>query len=215
MSNEMPENYDSGDAIATAPKHVIEYNITDAALADLAKRHKNVDAAKDYPVAKLAATECQKLRKGLEEKRVELKADALGTVAPSMARPTESRLPLPRSRSPSGLASRLSMTLRKLQRSSGSPHSRHSSQCSGPTARTPRARRWPSCRYGRRSWPPSRSARRFFRNNARQRSAPRLRAKAACASPSDTSRPPRRKPPSWRRSARAGRAAGKAGRSAG
>lgn len=77
MSNEMPENYDSGDAIATAPKHVIEYNITDAALTDLAKRHKDVDAHKDYEVAKLAAKECQQLRKGLEDKRVELKADAL------------------------------------------------------------------------------------------------------------------------------------------
>ncbi len=77
MTNEMPENYDSGDSIATAPKHVIEYNITDAALTDLAKRHKDVDAAKDYDTAKIAAKECQQLRKGLEEKRVELKADAL------------------------------------------------------------------------------------------------------------------------------------------
>lgn len=77
MSNEMPTDYDSGDAIATAPKHVIEYNITDAALAELAEKHKDVDAHKDYDAAKLAAKECQQLRKGLEEKRVELKADAL------------------------------------------------------------------------------------------------------------------------------------------
>lgn len=75
--NEIPQDYDSGDAIVPAPKHVIEYNITDAALADLAKRHKDVDAVKDYDAAKLAAKECQQLRKGLEDKRVELKADAL------------------------------------------------------------------------------------------------------------------------------------------
>lgn len=77
MSNEIPTDYDSGDAVATAPKHVIEYNITDAALAELAERHKDVDAHKDYDTAKLAAKECQQLRKGLEEKRVELKKDAL------------------------------------------------------------------------------------------------------------------------------------------
>ncbi len=77
MSNEIPTDYDSGDAVATAPKHVIEYNITDAALAELAVRHKDVDAHKDYDTAKLAAKECQQLRKGLEEKRVELKKDAL------------------------------------------------------------------------------------------------------------------------------------------
>lgn len=77
MSKEMPQDYDGGDAIAPAPKHVIEYNITDAALAELAEKHKDVDAAKDYDTAKLAAKECQQLRKGLEDKRVELKADAL------------------------------------------------------------------------------------------------------------------------------------------
>jgi len=77
MANEIPTEYDSGDAIATTPKHVIEYNITDAALTELAEKHKDVDAHKDYDTAKLAAKECQQLRKGLEEKRVELKKDAL------------------------------------------------------------------------------------------------------------------------------------------
>lgn len=77
MSNEIPTDYDSGDAVATPTKHVIEYNITDAALTDLAERHKDVDAHKDYDTAKVAAKECQQLRKGLEEKRVELKKDAL------------------------------------------------------------------------------------------------------------------------------------------
>lgn len=77
MTNEIPTDYDSGDAVATATKHVIEYNITDAALTELAEKHKDVDAHKDYDTAKLAAKECQQLRKGLEEKRVELKKDAL------------------------------------------------------------------------------------------------------------------------------------------
>lgn len=77
MTNEIPTDYDSGDAVATPAKHVIEYNITDAALTELAERHKDVDAHKDYDTAKLAAKECQQLRKGLEEKRVELKKDAL------------------------------------------------------------------------------------------------------------------------------------------
>lgn len=76
-TTEIPTDYDSGDAVAAAPKHVIKYNITDAALAELAERHKDVDAHKDYPVAKVAAKECQQLRKGLEEMRVEYKKDAL------------------------------------------------------------------------------------------------------------------------------------------
>jgi len=75
--NEIPTDYDGGDTIAPAPKHVIEYNITDAALAELAEKHKDVDAHKDYDAAKAAAKECQQLRSGLEEKRVELKKDAL------------------------------------------------------------------------------------------------------------------------------------------
>lgn len=77
MTNDIPTDYDSGDAVATTPKHVIKYNITDAALAELAERHKDVDAHKDYDTAKLAAKECQQLRKGLEETRVEYKKDAL------------------------------------------------------------------------------------------------------------------------------------------
>jgi len=77
MSNEIPTDYDSGDAIATTPKHVVEYNITDTFLAELAERYKDVDAYKDHDVAKAAAKECQQLRKTLEEKRVELKKDAL------------------------------------------------------------------------------------------------------------------------------------------
>jgi len=75
--NEIPTDYDGGDTIAPAPKHVIEYNITDAALAELAEKHKDVDAHKDYDAAKVAAKECQQLRIGLEDKRVELKKDAL------------------------------------------------------------------------------------------------------------------------------------------
>ena len=58
-------------------KHVINYNITDAALAELAERHQYVTAHHDYKQAKAAAKECQVLRKGLEDKRVLLKRDAL------------------------------------------------------------------------------------------------------------------------------------------
>ena len=67
-----------GDEDIEAPaQHVVEYNITDAQLAKLAKKHENVDASEDYAGAKEAAKECQVLRKTLEDKRVFLKADAL------------------------------------------------------------------------------------------------------------------------------------------
>jgi len=58
-------------------QHVIEYGITDAALAELKERYKDVDAGTDYEGAKVALKECTSLRTALEGKRKDLKKDAL------------------------------------------------------------------------------------------------------------------------------------------
>jgi len=58
-------------------QELIDYNITEATLNELAERHKGISAHDNYEVAKLAAKECQQLRKVLEEARVEKKRDAL------------------------------------------------------------------------------------------------------------------------------------------
>jgi hypothetical protein len=63
------------DVMAALPP--VKYNITDAALADLAEKHKDVDARQDYELAKAALKECTSLRTSLEARRKELKKDAL------------------------------------------------------------------------------------------------------------------------------------------
>ena len=56
---------------------VIEYGITDVALADLKERLTGIDATNDYPLAKTSLKECQQLRKKLTESHKEKKAKAL------------------------------------------------------------------------------------------------------------------------------------------
>lgn len=58
-------------------KRVVNFNITDAALAQLAEKHKDVDAYKDMERAKKAKRECVKLRSKLTERHKEEKAEAL------------------------------------------------------------------------------------------------------------------------------------------
>ena len=69
----MTENTDEN----AQTQEVINFNITDAALTELAERHKDVDAHQDIDRAKVAATECQQLRKKLTEAHKFKKADAL------------------------------------------------------------------------------------------------------------------------------------------
>lgn len=61
----------------SASQQVVKYSITDQDLTDLAQRCEGISAHDDYPLAKVRAKECQKLRKVLEEARKELKQDAL------------------------------------------------------------------------------------------------------------------------------------------
>jgi len=56
---------------------VIEYGITDVALAELGERLNGVDARQDYALAKTSLKECQQLRKKLTDAHKEKKADAL------------------------------------------------------------------------------------------------------------------------------------------
>ncbi|MEE9158950.1 MAG: hypothetical protein V3U60_11250 [Gammaproteobacteria bacterium] len=63
--------------IMTEDTQVIEFGITDTALAELKERLIGVDAADDYDLAKTALKECQQLRKKLTESHKEKKAKAL------------------------------------------------------------------------------------------------------------------------------------------
>lgn len=66
--------------MSTIKSFPIEYSVTDAALADLAARYKDVPDAttKDgYDAIKIALKELTPLRTGVEKRRKELKADAL------------------------------------------------------------------------------------------------------------------------------------------
>lgn len=56
---------------------VIEYGITDAALADLKTRLSGIDASEDYDLAKTSLKECQQLRKKLTDAHRDKKAEAL------------------------------------------------------------------------------------------------------------------------------------------
>jgi hypothetical protein len=71
--------YDGGDVIETpAAKHVIEYNITDAALAELAEQYGGMVVTTDnLDEGKEARKAVRDVRLAVEERRKELKADAL------------------------------------------------------------------------------------------------------------------------------------------
>jgi len=56
---------------------IIEYGITDAALADLKDRLTGIDATENYDLAKTSLKECQQLRKKLTDAHKEKKSDAL------------------------------------------------------------------------------------------------------------------------------------------
>lgn len=77
--NEIPRDYDGGDVIEAAkPKHVIEYNITDAALLELAERYGGMVITQDnLDDGKAARKEVRDVRLAVEDKRKELKKDAL------------------------------------------------------------------------------------------------------------------------------------------
>lgn len=77
--NQIPEDYDGGDVIdAPAAKHVIEYNITDAGLAELAKKHGGIVVTADnLDDAKASKVAVRDVRIAVEDKRKELKKDAL------------------------------------------------------------------------------------------------------------------------------------------
>jgi hypothetical protein len=77
--NEIPQEYDGGDVIETpAAKHVIEYNITDAALAELAEQYGGMVVTTDnLDEGKEARKAVRDVRLAVEERRKELKADAL------------------------------------------------------------------------------------------------------------------------------------------
>jgi hypothetical protein len=75
-------------------QHVIEYNITDAALTELAERHAGINAYEDFTRAKEAKKECQELRLAVETRRKDLKADALayGRAVDDKARGIQERI---------------------------------------------------------------------------------------------------------------------------
>jgi chromosome segregation ATPase len=77
--NEIPQEYDGGDVIeAPTEKHVIEYNITDAGLAELAKKYGGMVITTDnLDDGKAARKAVRDVRLAVEERRKELKADAL------------------------------------------------------------------------------------------------------------------------------------------
>lgn len=77
--NDIPRDYDPGDVIEPEkPKHVIEYNITDAGLAKLADQYGGMVVTRDnLDEGKEARKAVRDVRLAVEERRKELKKDAL------------------------------------------------------------------------------------------------------------------------------------------